>query len=104
MQGSSPRIEPATRDDLVHIRAAYAYARATQRAEGSNVWPEFSDVTILGELDARQLRRVVVGDSIVGVFSFLYEDPAIWGPHERGRHLYLHRIARAVEYPGRGLM
>ena len=68
------------------------------------VWPEFTDAAILGEIDARHLFRVVVDDAIVGVFSVAYEDPAIWGPYERGAHLYLHRIARAAQYPGRGLM
>jgi hypothetical protein len=33
-----------------------------------------------------------------------YEDEAIWGEHERGEHVYLHRIARAATWPGRGLL
>ena len=97
-------IEPAAPHDLADIRAAYEHGRITQREQGSVVWPEFTDAAILGEIDARQLFRVVVDDAIVGVFSVAYEDPAIWGSHERGAHLYLHRIARAAQYPGRGLM
>jgi ribosomal protein S18 acetylase RimI-like enzyme len=98
------RIEPATPDDLADVRAAYEHGRTTQRDQGSIVWPEFSDAAILGEIEARQLFRIVDGDAIVGVFSVAYEDAAIWGPHERGTHLYLHRIARAAAFPGRGLM
>src|SRR5260370_14221048 len=98
------RIEPATSHDITDIRAAYEFARATQREQGSVVWPDFTDATILGEIDEQQLFRVVIDGAIVGVFSLAYEDPAIWGPHERGAHLYLHRIARAAQYPGRGLM
>jgi GNAT superfamily N-acetyltransferase len=98
------RIEPATPHHIHDIRAAYEFARTTQREQGSEVWPEFSDAAILGEIDAHQLFRVVMDDATVGVFSLAYEDPAIWGPHERGAHLYLHRIARAAEYPGRGLI
>jgi GNAT superfamily N-acetyltransferase len=98
------RIEPATPDDLPDIRAAYEFARATQREQASSVWPEFTDAAILGEIGAHQLFRAVIDNTIGGVFSLAYEDPAIWGPHERGAHLYLHRIARAAQYPGRGLM
>jgi ribosomal protein S18 acetylase RimI-like enzyme len=98
------QIEPATAADLSDIRAAYAHARATQREQGSSVWPEFTDTAILAEIAAEALYRVVIDQSIVGVFSVAYEDSAIWGAHEVGAHLYLHRIARAARYPGRGLV
>ena len=42
----------------------------------------------------QRLFRVVDG-TLVGIFSVAYEDEAIWGEHERGAHIYLHRIARA---------
>jgi len=98
------RIEPATPGDLADIRAAYEHGRVTQREQGSIVWPEFTDAAILSEITAQHLFRVVIESATVGVFSVAYDDPAIWGSHERGAHLYLHRIARAAEYPGRGLM
>ena len=44
------------------------------------------------------------GQTVAGVFSLAFEDAAIWGDLERGEHLYLHRIARASAYPGRGLL
>jgi ribosomal protein S18 acetylase RimI-like enzyme len=96
------RVEPATRDDLSVVRAAYADGRAIQRAQGSAVWPEFSDDAILGEVESHRLLRVVDGDVLVGVFSVAYEDAAIWGEDERGAHIYLHRIARSAAYQGRG--
>jgi ribosomal protein S18 acetylase RimI-like enzyme len=34
----------------------------------------------------------------------VYEDAALWGERERHAHIYLHRIARASTYPGRGLV
>lgn len=99
------RVEPATSADLPAVRAAYADGRRIQKEQGSVVWPEFSDAAILGEIeDGRLLRVVDDEDALVGVFSVAYEDAAIWGEHERGAHLYLHRIARAAGYPGRGLI
>jgi GNAT superfamily N-acetyltransferase len=98
------QVEPASPDDLARVRAVYEHARNAQREKDSIVWPEFSDATILREIDAGLLFRVVDGDALVGVFSVAYDDAAIWGAHERGAHLYLHRIARAADSPGGGLV
>ena len=96
--------EPATPAHLPEIRAAYADARALQAANRAFQWPEFSDRSILGEMEEGRLFRVLDRDSLVGVFSVAYEDPAIWGELERGAHIYLHRFARAASYRGRGLL
>jgi GNAT superfamily N-acetyltransferase len=97
-------IEPATFDDLPAIRAAYANGRDTQHRVGSPVWPEFTDDAILAEISAGRLFRVIDDQTTAAVFSVAYEDPAIWGELERGAHLYLHRIARAADWNGRGVM
>ena len=97
-------IEPATLDDISEIRAAYAHARATQRRVGSPIWPEFTDDAILAELGAGSLFRVIDDQVPAGIFSVAREDPVIWAELERGAHLYLHRIARAEDWNGRGLV
>ena len=78
-QQTNQRIDNASRDDLRDIRAAYEHARAMQRDAGSSIWPEFSDAAILDEIRTGRLYRVLMDDSIVGVFSLAHEDPAIWG-------------------------
>lgn len=93
-------IEPASPDDLSAVRGIYEHARVVQRARHSIQWPEFSNATILSEIERGRLFRVSADDSIAGIFSVAYEDGAIWGPHERGAHIYLHRIARAPASPG----
>lgn len=98
------RVEPATPANLAEIRATYADGRARQREQGSPVWPEFTDRAILDEIEAGCLLRVVDSAALVGVFSVAYEDAAIWGHYERRAHIYLHRIARASAFPGRGLV
>ena len=98
------RIVPATPEHLPAIRGAYADARAIQQAQGGEVWLPFPDVAILAEIEAGHLFRVLDGDTLAGVFTVAYEDPLIWGEQERGAHIYLHRIARAKAYPGRGLL
>jgi ribosomal protein S18 acetylase RimI-like enzyme len=102
------RVEPATPADLPTVRAAYAEGRRMQREQGSTVWPEFPDSAILDEIAAGRLLRVVDDesddDAVVGVFSVADADPAIWADHERGAHVYLHRIARTADYRGRGLI
>lgn len=47
---------------------------------------------------------VMDGATAVGVFPMLPEDALIWGPEERGEHLYLHRITRAAATGSRGLL
>ena len=98
------RVEPARSDHLPAVQAAYDDARTFQRAQGGVLWPEFPDAAVLAEIDRGHLLRVLEGDSLVGVFSVAYRDPAIWGELERGAHIYLHRIARAATYSGRGLL
>jgi ribosomal protein S18 acetylase RimI-like enzyme len=98
------RVQPATSTDLQAIHEAYAAGRRTQRDAGFEAWPVFTDATILGEIAAGHLVLVIEGGSVAGVFSVAYEDPAIWGELERGAHIYLHRIARAPGYRGRGLV
>ena len=98
------RVEPATPADLPAVRAAYADARAFQQEQGAILWPEFTDASILLETEAGRLFRVMDGETVAGVFSLAFEDASIWGDLERGEHLYLHRIARASAYRGRGLL
>lgn len=97
-------VEPARPSDLPAVQAAYADGAQTQHAQQADVWPPFSDTFVRGEIAAGRLFKVVDGQALVGVFTVAYEDPVIWGARERGRHLYLHRIARAAAHPGRGLM
>jgi ribosomal protein S18 acetylase RimI-like enzyme len=101
---SSWRCEVASRADLPDVRAAYEHARTMQRERSAIVWPEFADDAILREIEDLRLFRVVIDDTLAGVFSVAYDDSAIWGSHERGEHLYLHRIARAAGCPSRGLV
>lgn len=98
------RIARATAADIPEIRAAYANGRETQRRVGSPVWPEFTDDAILQEINAGRLFFVTDDEAIAGVFSVAHEDRAIWGELEHGAHVYLHRIARAADWNGRGLM
>lgn len=97
-------VEPATRADLPDVHAAYETGRALQRAQRSVVWPAFTDGALLREIDAGTLYCVRDGSVLAGVFTVIDNDALIWGAHERNAHLYLHRITRAAEYRGRGLI
>jgi ribosomal protein S18 acetylase RimI-like enzyme len=98
------RVEPTALEDVPAVRAAYAYARTIQLEQKAAVWPEFTEASIRTEVVTGRLYRVLDGNALVGVFSVAYEDEAIWGERERGQHIYLHRIARAAAYHGRGLV
>jgi hypothetical protein len=97
-------VEPASIGDLSRIQAAYAEGRRTQRERGTLVWPEFSDASLLAEIRARRLFRVMDNGAMIGTFAIAYEDRAVWGDRERGAHVYLHRIARSPSGTSRGLL
>ena len=98
-------IEPASPEDLPLVHVAYEHGRTLQRETGSSVWPEFSDAAILDEIERGTLLRVMDPEgALAGIFTVAYDDAAIWGDLERGSHIYLHRIARAPAWSGRGLM
>lgn len=97
-------VERATRADLDAIREAYEHARAIQRARAAEAWPEFTNVSILAEIDSGRLLRVMHDGALVGVFSVAYDDAAIWSERERGEHVYLHRIARAASATVSGIV
>ena len=98
------RVEPASRPALHAVRAAYAAARAIQRSQGPVVWPEFSDESIVSQMDAGELFCVYEDGELLGVFTVAWEDEAIWGDLERGAHLYLHRLARSMTRSSRSLV
>ena len=97
-------VEPASIDDLSCIQEAYAEGRRTQQERGTLVWPEFSDASLLAEVRARKLLRVMDNAAMVGTFAIAYEDQAVWGDRERGAHVYLHRIARSPSGASCGLL
>ena len=98
------RVESATLSDLPAVRAVYADATEIQREQGAVLWPEFPQQLTITEIETGRLFRVMDGDALAGVFSISYDDGPIWGERECGEHIYLHRIARAVAYPGRGIL
>ncbi len=100
----SVQVRHATPADLPAIRSAYAHGRELQRDTGSPLWPDFTDAAILAEINSGALHLVANEDALVGVFSAVYDDEPLWGELERGTHIYLHRIARAPSYTGRGLV
>lgn len=104
MTDSAMRVQHATLSDLPAIRAVYAGAREIQREQGATLWDEFPPQLTITELEQGRLFRVLDGDVLAGVFTVAYEDEAIWGAREHGEHVYLHRIARATTYSGRGIM
>lgn len=101
--GDRIRVRRASPSDLADIHEAYAHGRTLQLALSTSAWPGFTDEQILGEMARNHLFCIVQQHALVGVFSMVESDEAIWGERERGAHFYLHRITRASSFEGRGL-
>lgn len=97
-------VEPASIDDLPHIQAAYAEGRRKQKDCGTLVWPAFAEASLIAEVQAQKLFRVMDSDVMVGTFAIAYEDQAVWGDRDRGAHVYLHRISRSPSDASDGLL
>lgn len=101
---SAMNIKPANISDLFRVQEAYADGRRRQQARSTLVWPEFSDGSLITEIRARKLFRVMDNNVMVGTFAIAYEDQAVWGDRDHGAHIYLHRIARSSSCTSRGLL
>lgn len=99
-------IARATADDLALLKRIYADAAEIQRAQGAPEWPPFADAQLLGEIGERRIFIVSDRGSVAGIFTLAYDDPWIWEGEreEREAYVYLHRIARPLQYSGRGFL
>lgn len=100
---TSLHVRRASPADLADLHEAYAHGRTLQLALSTSAWPGFTDEQILAEMARNHLFCLVQAQTLVGVFSMVESDPAIWDERERGAHFYLHRITRAPAFAGRGL-
>ncbi len=98
------RIENTVPDDLPMIFQLFDAAIAYQEKNGYELWPRFSESMILEEISGKRHWKVLEGDTIAGVFSVMYNDPAIWLERDRDPAVYLHRIAVNPSFKGKGLM
>lgn len=90
--------------DLDFIFKLFEDAVVYQKKNGYDLWPQFGRKLIETEIAEGRHWKISEGNTIVGVFSVLYNDPVIWGERDKEPSVYLHRIAVNFSFKGKGLM
>lgn len=92
-------------NDIDFIFHLFDEAISYQKRNGYELWPKFSKELIQSEIKEKQHWKILEGETIVCIFSVLYNDSLIWG-EQRNKEpsVYLHRIAINPEFKGIGIM
>jgi hypothetical protein len=99
------RIVNSTPKDLDAILRLFDSAIAYQKKNNYELWPKFSMRLIQTEINEGRHWKILEHETIVCIFSVLYNDPVIWGEEkDKEPSVYLHRIAINPLYKGKGIM
>ncbi|MCD6069477.1 MAG: family acetyltransferase [Bacteroidetes bacterium] len=90
--------------DLDFIFSLFDSAIHYQKKKGYELWPQFSRELIEKEIGEGRHWKITEGDSILCIFSVLYNDPVIWKEKDNEPSVYLHRIAVNPLFKGKGIM
>lgn len=92
-----------THDDLDTIYGLFESAIAYQRKNTYPVWKGYDKNALIKDIEEGNQYKITMGKDIAMLFSVCYSDPLIWGEHENGNALYLHRIVVNPAYKGNKL-
>lgn len=90
--------------DIDFIFKLFDNAIEYQEKNKYELWPQFSKQLIENEIAEKRHWKILNGDTIVCVFSVLYNDPVIWEEKNNEPSVYLHRIAINPAFKGKGIM
>ena len=98
------KIVPSTITDLDIIFSLFNHAIHYQKRNGFDIWPQFRTQLVETEILENRHWKILDGNTIVCVFSVLYNDPIIWKDKDSDPSIYLHRIAVNPLFKGKGIM
>ncbi|MBA2611618.1 MAG: GNAT family N-acetyltransferase [Bacteroidetes bacterium] len=104
MQSPKLNITNSELTDLPIIFSFFESAIQYQKKKGYELWPQFSQELITNEINKKQHLKIVNGNTIVCVFSVMYNDPVIWKEKDIDPSVYLHRIAINPLFKGNYIM
>ncbi len=91
-------------EDLKVIFELFDGAIAYQKRKGYELWPQFSRELIITEIKEKRHWKIIEDDTIVCIFSVMYNDPVIWGEKNKDPAIYLHRITTNSDFKGKNIM
>lgn len=94
----------STSADIDFTFGLFASAIEYQEKNGFQLWPKFSRQLIEREIEEKRHWKILEEETIVCVFSVMYNDPVIWKERDTEPSVYLHRIAINPLCKGKGMM
>ena len=99
------KIENCTSKDIDKIFWLYEQGSNYQRSQkGVVVWPRFKRELIETEIAEGRQWKLVINDSIMGVWAISFSDEQIWEAKNKDRAVYIHRIAVNPDFRGNDLV
>lgn len=98
------KVVNSTYSDIDFTLSLFASAVKYQEKNGYELWPQFSKQLIETEITEQRHWKILDGETIVCVFSIMYNDPVIWKEKDDEPSVYLHRIAVNPLFKGKGIM
>ncbi len=85
-------IELVQQKDIPSLQEMYHQAIHYQRKISKNSWLDFREDDLKREIERGEIYKIILNNSIIGIFNLIWNDQAIWGEKESGNALYIHRI------------
>jgi len=89
--------------DMRQIFELFDLSVQYQERKGYPIWRNYDKNTIAKDIKEKNQYKVVIGLSMVMIFSVRYSDKIIWRELDRGNSIYLHRIVVNPAFKGQRL-
>ena len=89
--------------DLPFIYWLFDEAIAYQQRNNYPVWPDYDKAVLKRDIENQRQFKVMIGDTLVGIFSICYTDKIVWRERDNGQAVYLHRIVVNPQQKGKKL-
>ncbi|MEO6978357.1 MAG: GNAT family N-acetyltransferase [Mucilaginibacter sp.] len=94
------QIENATTTDLDFIYWLFEQAIAYQKRNNYVGWNSYDKNYIQQDVENKLQFKIVVGDTILCIFSICFKDALIWREKDKGDAIYLHRVVVNPAFKG----
>ncbi len=98
------KILKSSYNDIPFIYKLYEAATALMASKGQVTWPTFEKQLVQCAIDEGRQWKIILENKIACIWTYTYDDEAIWGDRNQDPSLYVHRIATDQQFKGRNLV
>ena len=90
--------------DVDEILALHQVAIAYQKTKKCAVWPLFEIEDIKLSIAEKRQFKIIIENKIACIFTYTFDDAAIWGSRDCNDAIYIHKIANHPNCKGQNLV